>query len=680
MDEETFIVEESGLFQSPGFTVGAMGISEKMGKLCVIRKLDISSKKRIPLNVLEFWNIFDCPNIFFERQIPFDGVSIEAITWKSNVVFCACTDGSAYLVSPFLAEKRRVQVCPSALWCCASSLHTPEVFFGSDSGSVFGVSIDEDGKPVTRQVLYIGVDRRVLSLACTFKNNAVNIAVGTVDRIEIHTVVGNGSAPKVAIYIDIPRQHIRKATIVWALQFLSNGVLVSGDSQGKVTFWNANNGASYKSIQSHQADILCLSVGSNDCIYASGVEHRIQVIAGLTGGEKQFDWSTVGQRLIHEIDVRSLVEYGPWLISGGAEHFLTISNSFISYRTPAISNCSVASEVDYLALGYPRYVEVWQRGKANFTKQLQHGKGALVKLPRNVIRLFPSKSKIVCSSLISQKAKFVAIAGDESLTIYGVSSLTSKNNRNRKKNNDKDPAVVLATVPDVSVTAMCENSDVLYYAFEDFTLARWDSKIKNHNSIVVANGAGVLRTMTVSKDNNVVVALNCRSQLIVVENMASTESGEKFNSTAVFRSINLNSPPIDCRFLSNNMVVVLSANHIFTLTCIDLNSGSVVGTPTSASSLFPPKDVNSKVKDFVTGISDVVDGGIAVTASNGAYAILSELSEHEKLVRYEAVQSKYRGKSAAVPVLLGSSKLHLATAKPSTPTQTPFKMVRYDRA
>uniref|UniRef100_A0A1I7YYY8 WD_REPEATS_REGION domain-containing protein n=1 Tax=Steinernema glaseri TaxID=37863 RepID=A0A1I7YYY8_9BILA len=677
--DENLLVEECGLYRAHGFTTGAMAVSEKLGKLCVVRKLDQPSKKKIALNVVEFWNIFDCPNIFLERQISFDGVSVEAITWKNDFVYCACTDGSAYVLSPFLNKKMRVQVCPSALWCCTSSPHSEEVFFGADSGAVFGVALNEDGAPVARQVLHVGMDRRILSIACSFKNSGLKIAIGMVDRIEIHCVVNAGAAPVAPIHIDIPRQNEKKPTIVWALLFLTNNVLVSGDSQGKVTFWNSNNGAAYKVIPSHQADILCLTVSSNDTIFASGVDHRIQVISGLTGGERQFDWSTVGQRLIHDIDVRSMATYGMWLLSGGAEHHITVSNPHAIIRTPVAGKCLLTEKSELILFTHPRYVEIWKRGKANPSEKGNAVRVPLTTKPKKLAQLYLPKSGHVAAAAISDSGRFIAIAGEDSLVIYEA-NLVKLKGKQKQKNKEVAPVDVCAVIPNVSVTALTMSSGCCYYASGDFELGRFMFSNKDHRPLLESNGTSVLRALVISKDDKVGVALNCRSQLIVFENLVSPKSESGESTMPSYRSIDLVTVPIDCRFLTKDYktVVVLNASSKFALTCIDLATGTQVGAPLNANGLFPLED--PKKRDTAVSISNVsADDRIVVTSFNGNYVIVSDLLKKERTVMFEPIQSKYRGRSPATPFWANKSTVVLCSAKSlSPPSQTPFKVVRYD--
>ena len=57
--------------------------------------------------------------------------------------------------------------------------------------------------------------------------------------------------------------------LVWTLATCSNGTLVSGDSSGAVTFFQATTYAQTQSIQAHLGDCLCLTV-NGETVYSGG--------------------------------------------------------------------------------------------------------------------------------------------------------------------------------------------------------------------------------------------------------------------------------------------------------------------------------------------------------------------------------------------------------------------------
>lgn len=72
------------------------------------------------------------------------------------------------------------------------------------------------------------------------------------------------------------RSESNKSTIVWCLAVTSDFTIISGDSRGRLTFWDGKVGAQIESYQSHRADILavCLSE-SETSLYCAGVDPNI---------------------------------------------------------------------------------------------------------------------------------------------------------------------------------------------------------------------------------------------------------------------------------------------------------------------------------------------------------------------------------------------------------------------
>lgn len=72
------------------------------------------------------------------------------------------------------------------------------------------------------------------------------------------------------------RSEVNKPTIVWCLDVTSDFTVISGDSRGKLTFWDGNLGAQIESYQSHLADILALAISEDEsALCCAGVDPNI---------------------------------------------------------------------------------------------------------------------------------------------------------------------------------------------------------------------------------------------------------------------------------------------------------------------------------------------------------------------------------------------------------------------
>ena len=137
-------------------------------------------------------------------------------------------------------------------------------------------------------------------------------------------------------------------TIVWSVAVLRDGTLVTGDSTGRVTFFDARTripipGATF---QSHTAgaDVLTLCVSSDArAVYSAGVDQKVVEYTHVGHA-----WAHTGTRRLHAHDIRALamdppLQLGPVpspsrvpiLLSGGLDFQLVLTPaSHASWRAP----------------------------------------------------------------------------------------------------------------------------------------------------------------------------------------------------------------------------------------------------------------------------------------------------------------------------------------------------------
>lgn len=101
-------------------------------------------------------------------------------------------------------------------------------------------------------------------------------------------------------------------TIVWAVAVLGDGTLVTGDSTGRVTFFDARSrvpipGATFQ-CHTSGADVLALCVGPDGrAVYSAGVDQKV---AEYTHIAQQ--WVHTGTRRLHAHDIRALAVDPPF--------------------------------------------------------------------------------------------------------------------------------------------------------------------------------------------------------------------------------------------------------------------------------------------------------------------------------------------------------------------------------
>lgn len=97
-----------------------------------------------------------------------------------------------------------------------------------------------------------------------------------------------------------------KETLVWALECLPDGTIVSGDSNGEVCFWDKYNYGQLQRIKGHQADVLCLAAGDKGRSVFSGGMDRRTAVYGLNDSRR---WSKTAHRRFHEHDAKTMAQF-----------------------------------------------------------------------------------------------------------------------------------------------------------------------------------------------------------------------------------------------------------------------------------------------------------------------------------------------------------------------------------
>lgn len=222
-------------------------------------------------------------------------------------------------------------------------------------------------------------------------------------------------------------------TVVWCLSVLEDLTIISGDSRGKLSFWDGKMGALIESYQSHRADILSLVVSADrETLYCAGVDPNIvsYVKVNVKGENKK--WVKSIQRKIHDHDVRSLLLVQDKLYSGGVDGYLACSyfppKTLLKYAPFPSNPCAVLSKNRRLILlKHARHVELWSLGDANSNENSNYsGLLSLKAVPKKLLQLCRTvkdesgehvKEGIACCA-ISENGSWLAYSTGHELRIF----------------------------------------------------------------------------------------------------------------------------------------------------------------------------------------------------------------------------------------------------------------------
>ncbi|XP_023934231.1 U3 small nucleolar RNA-associated protein 4 homolog [Bicyclus anynana] len=324
----------------------------KSNKLLALARQDAS---------IEIWDLNYAPYLI--KCIPgVENTSVEALGWVNERLLSTGLGGA--LVewdTDKLSIKYTVMLTGYAAWCLDVNSAKELVAVGTEQGYVNLYSVEND--EIVYRKLFDKQEGRII--CCKFDQPGNILATGSIDSIRVWNV----ETGQATCRISVARRG--KETIVWCLAVLSDGVVVSGDRYGRLTFWDSNLGDQIESYTTHKRDILCIAVSDDEnSMYLSGVDPVIvQFVKVKSGSNKQTsaNWVKNVQRNIHEHDVRALAINGEKLISVGADGYLTLSSyppKWVMRIPPMVPypRSSVCAGKKLLLLRYSNYLEVWKLG------------------------------------------------------------------------------------------------------------------------------------------------------------------------------------------------------------------------------------------------------------------------------------------------------------------------------
>lgn len=112
--------------------------------------------------------------------------------------------------------------------------------------------------------------------------------------------------------------------LVWALQCLPDGTIVSGDSTGTISFWDGKTYTLHQRIKSHEADILIMACSSDGTSVFSGGMDRKTILyrkSASAHGNKKSYWTRISHSRLHNHDIKAMTTFESnrlsVLVSGG---------------------------------------------------------------------------------------------------------------------------------------------------------------------------------------------------------------------------------------------------------------------------------------------------------------------------------------------------------------------------
>lgn len=377
---------------------------------------------------IEIWNLNHAP--FIERTFPTsaNNTSIEDIAWHDDKLFTVGLHG--FLIGydlRTLSKKQMLSVTGEAAYCLDIHNSNNQIAVGTELGYLNLFTLTPEGNVLFNKFL----DKQEGRILCLKYDPSGNFIVsGSTDTVRVWDVATGHAIHRMTT----GRSKSNTETIVWCVSVLNDLTIVSGDSRGKLTFWDGKMGAQLESYPSHKADILSVVVSEDEqTLYCAGVDPNIVSYVKVHVKAENHKWVKNVQRKIHDHDVRALVLHNEKVYSGGVDGYLACSyhppKTLLKYPPLPQNPCVTLSRKSrYILLRYPARIELWSLGESGSLEQngcfigvlpLAKGPKKLLLLDRSVKDDFRGEIRegIICSS-VSENGKWIIFSTDSALRLF----------------------------------------------------------------------------------------------------------------------------------------------------------------------------------------------------------------------------------------------------------------------
>lgn len=376
---------------------------------------------------LEVWNIKDAP--FIEKTLPHtvNNPSIEDIAWFRERLFSVGLHGLLVEYDLFALTKKSMFTVTGEAAFCLDSHDMGLIAVGTEQGYVNIFNADDDdvmfSKCLDKQ------EGRILCLK--FDPSGSYIASGSADAIRIWDVTSGHALHRMTTGRSSTHN---QETIVWCIDILNDLTVITGDSRGKLTFWDGRIGAQTETFQTHKADILALAVSDDEnMLYCAGIDPNIVSYVRVSHKNDQNKWMKSIERKVHDHDVRSLILFDNKVFSGGVDGYLACSyfppKTLLKYPPLLQNPCIVVSRKSRcVLLRYSNFMEIWALGETHGDDHNASFNGLLpiVRGPKKLLKLHRSVRDDVGTEMVegilysamSNDGKWIAFSTDTAFRLF----------------------------------------------------------------------------------------------------------------------------------------------------------------------------------------------------------------------------------------------------------------------
>lgn len=478
---------------------------------------------------VEIWNIRSAAHV--DRIIlPQEGISIQCIIWSGERLFCGTLQGSVIeydLLS--LSPLNSLPVTSGTCWCLAPNKSNSLLAVGTEAGYIN--ILNTENNMLMFEKLLDKQEGQIMCLAWDFSE--IHLVSGSVDAVR----VWDAKTGQATFKMTTGRAENKEPTIVWCLCVTDDFTIITGDSRGKLCFWDGHMGTAISSHQTHKADILAVVMAQNQSmLYCAGVDPLIMSFekTNLTG--ERMTWVKSVQRVIHDHDVKALAVVDNQLFSAGIDGYLALSG-FVRYNDHSFSaqvrpyqqsnkllykyppllqppRAVISESKRCILLKYKTKLEVWKLGSANSSYGARDPEKINLEIqeePKKMLELHSVQKQRIRCCAFSPDGNLIAYSTDFKLHLFKL-----------EINGEKCSLKKLENLPEQCIASSCMNfgfnSKSLVLATLDGCIVHMQIKGKENNFIV----SNVFKTRDeVLVDLIHLLALSCDGKYIIAADRQS---------------------------------------------------------------------------------------------------------------------------------------------------------------
>lgn len=358
-----------------------------------------------------------------------------------------------------LSPKRNLLLTGEKGICMDYHKATETLVVGTEEGIINVFDTSDDDLQFTK--LLDRQDHRIV--CCKFNKTGDCLVSGSIDAVKVWSIKTGHVIHKMST----GRSDMHHETIVWCVEVLKDFTIITGDSRGRVTFWDGNLGTQIDWVQASVADVLCLAVMNDEKnFFCSGVEQIVRKYMQITTTKEhqQFDqWIRCSKRYrLHTHDIMAMTMVNDELVTSGIDGFITRSTrdlKIVERHGPFLKNpfAEITEDARLMLMHYTNYLEIWKLATASeeieatgdgesddenevlkALKAKSENKFKITSFPEKFLELRSQKDEMILSASFSSNGKWIAYTTINSVRLFHFDIENSKPNLMRIKNTPEE--------------------------------------------------------------------------------------------------------------------------------------------------------------------------------------------------------------------------------------------------